>query len=242
MFRVSEDEWKGPAAKHLQDVERERINALLNGKVHNGDVVFLSAGSGVEPLETLGKLRVQCAEALMAAGRLLLPRDVFHVFWVVDFPLFQEQADGSRVSTHHPFTAPHQDDLALLTQLITTGTGPSPRAQHYDVVMNGVELGGGSIRIHDVQMQLAVLRDVLRLPDTQIERFRHLLEGLAHGCPPHGGLALGLDRLVAVALGLSSIREVIAFPKTNKGAELLTGSPCVIDDNTLKELHLKRLT
>jgi aspartyl-tRNA synthetase len=134
-------------------------------------------------------------------------------------------------ATHHPFTAPVSEDAHMLL------THPEKvRGQHYDIVMNGMELGGGSIRIHRPEEQIKVFRDVLKLPASKVNEFSHLIEALGHGCPPHGGIALGLDRLVAVALGAKSLREVIAFPKSGTGAELLTGSPSELGLEELREL------
>lgn len=164
--------------------------------------------------------------------------------WIIDFPLFMPSSDtelgqggtAGHSSTHHPFTAPHTKDLWLLPS-----TPEKVRGDHYDIVVNGVELGGGSRRIHDAALQRYILEKVLKLPPLRLHQFDHLLEVLDSGCPPHAGIALGFDRLVAMLHGTDSVRDVIAFPKSAKGADLLVRSPSLISDEELQPYHLKKV-
>jgi aspartyl-tRNA synthetase len=149
-------------------------------------------------------------------------------------------------ATHHPFTAPVPEDAALLEQWRGHSTDPKAihklpviRGQHYDLVLNGMEIGGGSIRIHQAADQLTVLKDVLLLSDRKVSEFNHLLTALGHGAPPHGGIALGLDRLLSIMLNAPSLRDVIAFPKSNKGNELMTGSPGELTNEELLAYNLQ---
>ncbi|KAI9324003.1 aspartate--tRNA ligase [Obelidium mucronatum] len=189
----------------------------------------------------MGRTRLITAKALVEAKGLHIPEDQWNFLWVVDFPLFTPVADavagsGAAVleSTHHPFTAPMDEDAHLLH------TNPELcRAQHYDIVLNGCEIGGGSIRAHKPEMQRYILSQILKLSDEKIETdFGHLLDALRYGCPPHGGIALGFDRFVSILCGASSIREVIAFPKL-KGGDLFSGSPTFVSDKTLETYHIK---
>ena len=160
------------------------------------------------------------------------------IFWVTDFPLFEQDGDeGSGdglTATHHPFTAPIEEDAETLWR----GDALRVRGQHYDLVANGMEIGGGSIRIHDSNMQRHVLDEILGLDSAQSSTFGHLLDALAHGCPPHGGIALGLDRLTAMMCDADSIRDVIAFPKSAAGNDLLSGAPAELTSGQLAEYHL----
>ena len=191
-----------------------------------------------------GRLRIALHKAAVAEG-LIDPPSGFKFLWVTDFPLFtpanttethpgQGGASGFS-STHHPFTAPKSlDDVELLS------TDPlSAIAEHYDIVLNGIELGGGSKRIHSSEFQQYVLKDVLKMSEERIKPFEHLLEVLRAGCPPHAGIALGWDRLVAVMLGKESIRDVIAFPKSGKGEDVLVKAPSRIQEEQLDMYHLK---
>jgi aspartyl-tRNA synthetase len=162
----------------------------------------------------------------------LVPADRDAILWVERFPLFDyDDAAGRWVSCHHPFTSPRPEDLALLD------SDPGQvRSQAYDLVMNGWELGGGSIRIHDADLQRRVLSR-LGLSDEEIStKFGFFVQALAHGAPPHGGIALGLDRIVALLTGATSLRDVIAFPKTTSSADLMTGSPSEVAEAQLREL------
>lgn len=147
--------------------------------------------------------------------------------WVNNFPLFAPSEnyaiDGSLTSMHHPFTAPVQNDVELLQR-----DPLKVKGQHYDLVLNGVELGGGSIRIHDSEFQRKILKDSMKLSEQNVSRFNHLIDALGSGCPPHGGFAIGLDRLLTFLLKCSSIKDVIAFPKTHSGSDLCVGSPTLI--------------
>jgi aspartyl-tRNA synthetase len=229
MIRVGKNgAFKSSISKYLSEQETQQLSARLGAR--EGDLIMLSAGLGDEPLQLLGKMRVWCSNILQQKKLLIIPADRYDFFWVVDFPLFTWE-DGVMAATHHPFTAPVSEDAHMLL------THPEKvRGQHYDIVLNGIELGGGSIRIHRAEEQLQVFRDVLKLPISKVDEFSHLLEALSHGCPPHGGIALGLDRLVAQALGAKSLREVLAFPKTGTGAELLTGSPSTLSHTEMQEL------
>lgn len=229
MIRVGKNgSVKSSISKYMSEDETRQLLSRMDA--HDGDLIMLSAGLGDEPLNLLGKLRVWCANILQQKKLLVIPPDRYDFFWVVDFPLFTWE-DGVMAATHHPFTAPVSEDAHLLQ------THPERvRGQHYDIVLNGIELGGGSIRIHRAEEQVKVFRDVLKLPASKVDEFSHLIEALSHGCPPHGGIALGLDRLVAQALGAKSLREVLAFPKTGTGAELLTGSPSTLSQTELKDL------
>ena len=151
---------------------------------------------------------------------------------MVDFPLFLPNEDTGRLeSAHHPFTRPHDDDIPLLE------TKPElVRAQHYDLVLNGQEIGGGSIRIHEAAMQKYILEDILKEDTSQLQ---HMLDALSFGCPPHGGIALGLDRLMMIMCQAQSIRDVIAFPKTTGGKDLMSGSPTQVTDEDKSYYHLK---
>lgn len=218
-------------------VDYGAISARLGG-ISPGDLVVLGSrparASGGST--AIGRLRLLFGESLLAKGALKLDADRFDFLWVEDFPLFSplETDDGflesagihnkqHLKSTHHPFTSPREADIALIDS-----DPQAVRGLHYDLVLNGMEIGGGSIRIHDAELQRHVLRDVLGLSDDAIDRdFGHLLRALASGCPPHGGIALGFDRLMAILCNTPSIRDVIAFPKT-VGGDLLVGSPSLV--------------
>ena len=154
---------------------------------------------------------------------------------MVNFPLMTYNEDEkSYVATHHPFTAPVPEDAALIDS-----DPKAVRGQHYDVVLNGMELGGGSIRIHQPALQKKIFEDVLKIPADVVEnRFGYMLRAFTYGAPPHGGIAFGLDRIAALLCGTNSIRDVIAFPKTQKGQDLMAGSPTPVTAKQLKDLHI----
>jgi aspartyl-tRNA synthetase len=193
------------------------------------DAVLLAAGTSAEASGILGQLRVSLAqrEGLVDESR-------FELLWVVDFPLFEwSETEGRHVSMHHPFTAPRPADVDRLES-----DPAGVRARAYDLVLNGSEIGGGSMRIHDQQLQQQIFR-LLKISDEEARsRFGFFLEALEHGTPPHGGIALGLDRIIALLADEPSIRDVIAFPKTSAAIDLMSGSPSVVDRNQLKQLHL----
>ncbi len=178
----------------------------------------------------MGKIRLAMADHLESEG-VPIRSDGFHFLWVVDFPLFLKDEEGRLESAHHPFTAPHPADVDLLYQ------SPSDvRGQHYDLVLNGSEIGGGSIRIHQPDIQQYVLDQLLQVDPSSLQ---HLIHALQCGCPPHGGIALGLDRLMAILCGASSIRDVIAFPKGFAGQDIMSGAPAAISELEKKIYHLK---
>ncbi|XP_032815019.1 aspartate--tRNA ligase, mitochondrial isoform X1 [Petromyzon marinus] len=225
--------WKSSLAKFVSSSEKEEISRLT--RAQPGDVVIVAAGNTHSVCLALGQLRLKCANVLEAKGQVLRnPKDL-RFLWVVDFPLFlpreEDSSSGSLESAHHPFTAPHPDDADLIY-----ARPQDVRGQHYDLVLNGSEIGGGSIRIHDAALQKHVLHDVLK---EDVELLGHLLEALESGAPPHGGIALGLDRLVATVVGSASIRDVIAFPKSFRGHDLMSGAPDVISAEELAQYHIK---
>ena len=162
--------------------------------------------------------------------------DKFNFLWIVDFPLLaQDEESGKWVAVHHPFTRPHADDMDKLE----AGDFANVRAEAYDVVLNGYELGGGSIRIHEKDLQAKMFEALGVTPEEQQIKFAHILDAFRFGAPPHGGLALGLDRIAMLVCGEDSIREVIAFPKNNKGADLMAQSPCEIGMKELREAYVQ---
>jgi aspartyl-tRNA synthetase len=217
----------------LKTVGEEAIRAALVRTVTgSGDLLVMAAGEPDATSKTLGQLRLNVAKRLD-----LLKPDQFEFLWVVDFPLLEWDAEDKRWSPmHHPFTSPIDEDMAKLE------SAPGEvRAKAYDLVLNGSEIGGGSIRIHDTNMQRQIFR-LLNISDEEaVTRFGFFLEALEYGTPPHGGIALGLDRLVALLAGETSIREVMAFPKTAAAVDLMAGAPSTVNPKQLKELHLKTL-
>lgn len=233
-IKIEGGEWKSPIVKFFSDEEKAALQEELS--LEDGDIVFFAASEWEQACAILGRIRLECAELLKKRGKLEIPTDQFNFLWVVDFPLMTyDEEFGRYVASHHPFTAPVSEDVELLD------TEPKKvRGQHYDLVLNGVELGGGSIRIHQADMQKKIFEDVLQIPADVVEtRFGYMLEAFKYGAPPHGGIAFGLDRLVMILCGMSSIRDVIAFPKTQKGQCLMTQSPSPATDKQLKELHIE---
>ncbi|KAN0008704.1 hypothetical protein ACTFIU_009433 [Dictyostelium citrinum] len=235
------NEWKSMLSKHITEKEKQSVTERVNLK--EGDVLLISVGPRHQVESTLGKLRIYCANLLKEKNLLKLDPQQFNFLWVVDFPLFTPSdymnEQSPLLSTHHPFTAPHPEDIDLLLNPMSTPSDFSKiRGQHYDIVVNGVELGGGSIRIHNTDVQLRVLENVLKLEPHMVSRFNHLLTALSMGCPPHGGIALGFDRLCSLLVNSNSIRDVIAFPKTSGGKELMTSSPAPVTKSELDELFL----
>ncbi len=227
-IRAQDDgEWKSPIIKFFSDAEKAQLKERL--AIEPGDLVFFAADQRDVANKALGHLRLLAGEM---AG--VIDEDQFAFTWITDFPLFEVGEGGRLISVHHPFTAAHPEDLALLD------TEPGRmRAQAYDIVMNGVELGGGSIRIHDPEVQSRVF-EALRLPKEEIEdRFGHLIRALSFGAPPHGGIALGFDRFVMMVAGEDSIRDVIAFPKTQKAMDLMMNAPATVDAKQLRDVHIK---
>jgi aspartyl-tRNA synthetase len=233
-IKVEGGEWKSPIVKFFNDAEKAALTSKL--AIQEGDLILFAADQWLTACEILGKIRLYCADVLKGQGKLVVPADRFEFLWVVDFPLLSFDKEQNRwYSSHHPFTAPVAEDVPLLK------TDPKKvRGQHYDIVVNGVELGGGSIRIHQPDVQKTIFEEVLQIPSEMVKaRFGYMLEAFRYGAPPHGGIALGFDRLNAILCGTPSIRDVIAFPKTAKGTDLMTDSPGTVEPKQLRELHLE---
>ena len=219
-------ETKSPVAKFFTETETAGLTAALGTKP--GDLVCMIADARETANEVLGTLRSYLA------GEMGVPLRGFSALWVVDFPLFKRDDDDGWTANHHPFTRPFDEHVSLLEE------SPGEVLSHsYDLVMNGLEIGGGTLRIHDAVLQQRVLALLGIREDEARRQFGFLLDGLAFGAPPHGGIALGLDRLVMVLVGAQSIRDVIAFPKTSSGACPLTGAPEAVSPAQLKELRLR---
>ena len=233
-IKVEGGEWKSPIVKFFNDAEKAALTAKL--AIEEGDLILFAADQWLTACEILGKIRLYCAEILKGQGKLNIPADRFDFLWVVDFPLLSFDKEQNRwYSSHHPFTAPVAEDVPLLLS-----DPKKVRGQHYDVVVNGTELGGGSIRIHQPDVQKTIFEQVLQIPPEMVmARFGYMLEAFRYGAPPHGGIALGFDRLNAILCGTPSIRDVIAFPKTAKGTDLMTDSPAHVEPKQLRDLHLE---
>jgi aspartyl-tRNA synthetase len=215
-----------PVAKFLSDDERAGLVAALAARP--GDLVLLVAGDRRVADTTLGALRLDLGRPPVNEGGLQL-------VWITDFPLFEAvDGDGRPIPAHHPFTMPHPDDLDRLESDPT-----SVRSLAYDLVLNGWELGSGSVRIHRADVQERIFSDLGIDAERAQRRFGFLLDAFRHGAPPHAGFAFGVDRLVALLAGEENVREVIAFPKTQSGADPLTGAPGPLDERQLAELGLK---
>jgi aspartyl-tRNA synthetase len=233
-IKVEGGEWKSPIVKFFNDAEKAALTKKL--AIEEGDLILFAADQWLNACEILGKIRSYCADILKGQGKLTIDPNRFDFLWVVDFPLLSFDKEQNRwYSSHHPFTAPVAEDVPLLK------TEPKKvRGQHYDVVVNGVELGGGSIRIHQPDVQKMVFEDVLKIPPDETKlRFGYMLEAFKYGAPPHGGIALGFDRLCAILCNTPSIRDVIAFPKTAKGTDLMTDSPSTVSPRQLRDLHIE---
>lgn len=233
-IKVEGGTWKSPIVKFFTDAEKAMLTERL--KAEEGDLLLFAADQWGAACEVLGKLRLVVSEMLQKLGKLSIPKDSYDFFWVIDFPLISyDHVAQKHSSTHHPFTAPVAEDAHLLASEPT-----KVRGQHYDIVLNGVELGGGSIRIHQPEVQRRLFEDVLKIPKEIAEsRFGYMIKALGFGAPPHGGIALGLDRLVAILCGVDSIREVIAFPKNARAQDLMTDSPAEVEPRQLRDLRIQ---
>jgi aspartyl-tRNA synthetase len=227
-IRVQPDgNWKSPIVKFFSDEEKAGLQDRLG--IETGDLILFAADklSTVNP--ALGRLRL-----LAGAMAEVISDDAFAFTWVTEFPLFEKNEDGRLACMHHPFTFAVPEDLEKIE------SDPlAVRAQAYDIVLNGVELGGGSIRIHQPEVQERMFK-ALKIPEEEVQsRFGHLIRALGYGAPPHGGIALGFDRLLMLMVGADSIRDVIAFPKTQKAMDVMMGAPSEVDAKQLRDVYLK---
>ncbi|HYE32816.1 MAG TPA: aspartate--tRNA ligase [Methylomirabilota bacterium] len=232
-IKVEAGQWKSPIVRFFSEAEKQALTEKL--QIEEGDLILFAADQWLNACEILGRIRLYCADLLKSRGKLNIPADQFNFLWVVEFPLLAYDKEFNRwYSSHHPFTAPVAEDIPLLK------TDPKKvRGQHYDIVVNGVELGGGSIRIHQPEVQNTIFQELLQIPPDMVKaRFGYMLEAFKYGAPPHGGIALGFDRLIAILCGTPSIRDVIAFPKTAKGTDLMTESPAPVEPKQLRDLHI----
>lgn len=226
-FQMKEDGLKGPLTKFFSDADLEEIIKVTELEV--GDVVFFGAGAKKVVWDYMGRFRLFLANEMN-----IVPKDAYEFLWVVDFPMFEVE-DGRTKALHHPFTMPNVEkyDLDNIEDL------EEIESIAYDIVLNGTELGGGSIRIHKEEIQSKVFKLMGISQEEAKEKFGFLLDALSYGAPSHGGFALGLDRMIMLLAGTDSIRDVIAFPKTQKAQCLLTQAPSAVDEEQLKELSIR---
>jgi aspartyl-tRNA synthetase len=229
-IKVENGEWKSPIVKFFSDVEKAGLRSKLS--IEEGDCIFFAADKWEIACEVLGRLRLRIAEI-----QKLMPADeVWDFLWVTDFPLFEWSADDNKWNAmHHPFTRPKAEDMLLFE----AKKFPDVRAEAYDVVLNGVEIGGGSMRIYEPELQEKMFAALGITAAAQESQFGHLLRAFRLGTPPHGGIAFGLDRLVMLICGEQSIRDVMAFPKNNRAMDLMSQSPSEIDPKQLRDLGIQ---
>jgi aspartyl-tRNA synthetase len=230
-FQYLPGEIKSPITKFLTQEELQSFAKLTEAV--EGDLVFVVADKPKVVADVLGRLRLDFANRLN-----LIPEGSIDLRWVVDFPMFEWDEDGKRwAANHHPFTAPLPEDVPLLT----SDPGKA-RAQAYDLILNGTELGGGSIRIHQRALQEQIFGLLGLSSEEAQDKFGFLLNAFEYGAPPHGGLAFGLDRLIMLMVGADSLRDVIAYPKTQSATCLMTSAPSEIANKQLQELHIRTVS
>ncbi|GAB7140234.1 aspartate--tRNA ligase [Deferribacterales bacterium RsTz2092] len=227
-IKINNDGLQSPIIKFLGDELTKKIVAEMDGQA--GDIIFFGAGDTHTVNLSLSKLRIKMADMLG-----LIKPEHFALTWVLDFPLLEWNEDEKRyVAVHHPFTAPMDEDVPLLSS-----APKKARAKAYDLVLNGSEIGGGSIRIHRSDVQKSMF-ELMGFKDEELKRrFGYFVDALKYGTPPHGGIAFGIDRVAAIFAGADSIRDVIAFPKTQKATDMMCDAPNIVDDKQLRELHIK---
>lgn len=228
-MRVKENDLEAPIAKFLSDEEKNNVIKQMNAEA--GDLLFILSGNKLKTLSYMGALRLEMARRMNLIKEDAEPK----LLWVTDFPLFEWDEETKRYyAMHHPFTSPKVEDIPLMD------TDPSKvRARAYDLVMNGNEIAGGSIRIHNSELQAKMFKTLGISEEEANEKFGFLMGAFKYGAPPHGGIAFGFDRLAMLFAGRHSIRDVIAFPKTSSGMSLMDDSPSHVDEQQLKELHIK---
>jgi aspartyl-tRNA synthetase len=234
-IKIENGEWKSPIVKFFSAAEKAELQSKL--EIEEGDCVFFGADKWEIACEVLGRLRLRIAEMQDLLGRARSPSaPEWDFLWVTDFPLFEWSAEENKWNAmHHPFTRPKAEDMPLFNEK----KFPDVRAEAYDIVLNGVEIGGGSMRIYEPELQDKMFEALGISPENRQMQFGHLLRALHLGAPPHGGIALGLDRLVMLIAGEQSIRDVIAFPKNNRGMDLMSNSPAEVDARQLRDLGIR---
>lgn len=226
--KIKEDDIQSPILKFIGDDVIKSIIERVDGKA--GDLILFVADKNDVVFAALGNLRNHIADEMD-----LIPKDVIAPLWIVEFPLFEyDEEEGRYVAKHHPFTAPMDEDIDKIES-----DPANCRAKAYDIVMNGDEMGGGSIRIHDGQIQKKMFKALGFTEEEAQDKFGFLLEAFKYGAPPHGGLAYGLDRLIMLLTGEKNMRHVIAFPKTQSASDLLTGAPVGLSEKQLEEVHIR---